>query len=136
MVCGWEKKKKNVHLWKPFKRFLNMSSYRKMLNDPLPPPSPPQKITFIIKIIATITEIQSEHSCNRSLDRSIIGRWMCKFTIAIITFSSAKLCEKWLLSECQIDEPWDEWSVRLSGHQIIVMTPLEDIRSSYIVKPV
>ena len=107
---------------------------------------PPRKNPLILKLLLRLqksVQRQSEHSYNCSLDRSIIGRWMCKFTIAIITFSSAKLwkviivvmsdrwtmgrmdrqidgpLDRWTMGRMdrQIDEPWDEWTIRSMNHE-------------------
>lgn len=48
---------------------------------------------------------------------------MCKFTIAIIMFSPAILCEEGFLSDCLINNHLDLQTVELSGHWIKATAP-------------
>ena len=62
---------------------------------------------------------------------------MCKFTIAIITFSSAKLCEEWFLSDYPIVGSTKRQTVgRIDRRTVEVSDYSYDSLQNYVNKPI
>jgi hypothetical protein len=133
----WKKEEENKHMYtsgNPLKDFwMHCPWICPLIGKCSMTHPPPRKNPLILKLLLRLqksVQRQSEHSYNCSLDRSIIGRWMCKFTIAIITFSSAKLwkviifvmSDRWTMGRMdrQIDGLLDRWTMGQMDRQIIV----------------